>query len=174
VAHLAIRGEAAGGVVRIRSALEVRQVAGDARRVQRGELPAGMANAASQRKMRSRQRKRRLGVIKSCAGPGRGAVADRAIRGEACGNVVRVGSGLELLVVAGETVRGRCSEVAASVALRAGHAYVGSGQREFRCVVVERCRQPRRGVMALLARLREAAGHVIGVCGLLEIRQVAR
>lgn len=139
MAYLAIRWESAGDVVRVRCLLEVRLVAGDAGGAETDEHPGGMATAACERYMRSRQRECRLGVIEYGAQPIRRAVADRAVGGEAGGNVVRVRGALKVFVVAPRASRRRAGEGAVHVALRASEADVRSGQGKLRLrVVVER------------------------------------
>ena len=49
-----------------------------------------------------------------------------------------------------------------------------SSKRKPGAVVVEVCAGPAAGVMALLAGLREARSHVVGIGGALEICQVTR
>ena len=59
------------------------------------------------------------------------------------------------------------------VALDTRYRYMGAGQRESRCGMIERCRCPGDRGMAGLAFGREPAGYMGGVCGLLEIGLVA-
>lgn len=59
------------------------------------------------------------------------------------------------------------------MALRASHGGVSAGQWERSVVVIERRRLPRAAVVAQLALLREAGGHVVRVGRGVEVRQVA-
>ncbi len=74
--------------------------------------------------------------------------------------------------MAAHALGGSAGKVPARVALRALYGRVGSGQRELSLVVIE-CRiQPRRGVMATCAILRESGSAVIRIRGAIEVRQV--
>ena len=57
--------------------------------------------------------------------------------------------------------------------LRALHADVRACERKRCLVVIETSVQPAGRIVALLASLREAAAHMIGIGGALEIRQMA-
>jgi hypothetical protein len=138
VAYLAIRWESAGDVVWIRCLLEVRLVAGDAGDAETDERPAGMATAACERYMRARQRECCLGVIEYCAQPIRRAVADRAVGGEASGNVIGVRGALEGRKVASRTLRWRAGKTSACVALSASNSGMCPRERENGGAVIKR------------------------------------
>ena len=80
---------------------------------------------------------------------------------------------LEILQVAAHAGRSCQIVVIVDVALGALQGRVCASQGESGIVVIERGLRPRRGVVALLARLREARGHVVRIGGALEILQVA-
>ena len=141
-AYLAIRRESAGDVVRIRCLLEVRLVAGDAGGAETDEHPAGMATTACERYMRTRQRECCLGVVEYGAQPIRRAVADRAVVGEAGGNVIGIRGLLEGRKVASRTLRWRAGKTSACVTLRAGNSGMCSGERENGGAVIKRGGQP--------------------------------
>ena len=105
VALGAILREAGLHMVRSRGALEVRLMAGDARRAgqavsaRRAERSV-MALGALQRDVRTRQREAGRRMIKSCTVPGGGAMALLAGRREAGLHVVRTGRAIEVLHMA--------------------------------------------------------------------------
>src|SRR5260370_24165155 len=74
--------------------------------------------------------------------------------------------------MAARALGGRAGKVPARVALGAVYGRVGAGQRELSIVVIESRIQPRRGVMATWAILRESGSAVIRIRGSIEIRQV--
>lgn len=88
--------------------------------------------------------------------------------------VIGIGCALKVLHVAGNTIRRRAGKLAVYVALGAGDSGVRAGQRELgKGIVIEGCGLPRGGGMAALASLRKSCLHVIRVCRLLEIGEVA-
>ena len=96
MANRAIHWESRGGVIRIGSRLELRQVAGAAIRRHTLEIAVYVALRALHRGVRAGKRERRTVVIKRRARPGYRGVADRAIHRESRGGVIRIGSRLEL------------------------------------------------------------------------------
>ena len=124
--------------------------------------------------VRSCQRELRHRVVVEERGrPVRRGVALIAGLRESAADVRRVRSALEGRQVAAHALRRRSGKVAAGVALRALHGDVRARQRKCRLVVIETCVEPAGRIVALLASLREAAGHMVGIGGALEVRQVA-
>ena len=87
--------------------------------------------------------------------------------------VVRVGGAVVVLLVTGITVRGNVFVVVVHMALIAGHGLVRAGQGELRFIVIKGCGNPRRRVVAHFTLLRESYLRMIGVIGLVVVRQVA-
>ena len=114
-------------------------------------------------------------VIKCRVAPRSRGVALLASLGENRLHVVGIGGPLEVFQVTRNASRIRTGEVVVviDVALHALQRPVRAGQGEACGGVVEGCPIPRRGVVALLAGLREARAHVVGISGALEVFQVA-
>jgi len=125
--------------------------------------------------MRAGQREAGRRVIKCRVTPGRGGVALLASLRESRLHVVGIGGPLEVFQVTRNTSRIGTGEVVVviDVALHALHRPVRAGQGEAGGGVVKGRTSPRRGVVALLASLREASRHVVGIRGALEVFQVA-
>ena len=83
VAGLARRGETCGCVIRICRSFVVRRVTGVAIRWRPGKHVVDMTARTRDIDVGASKRKRRFAVVKGCAGPRHGAVAYRAILGEA-------------------------------------------------------------------------------------------
>ena len=112
-------------------------------------------------------------VIKGRSGPGRCRVTSLASRRESGGDVVRIRRTCVLRLVARIAV-GRCRrEISIDVATGARHASMRSGKRKHRLAVIKRRGRPVRGTVTKGAILRESAGDVVGIGGLLELCQVA-
>ena len=175
VALLAGLREARSHVVRIGGALEIREVAADASGVRRGQVVVAvhMALGALQTGVRASQRESRRRVIEARIPPVSCVVALLASLRDVRGNVIRTRRALEILQVAVDAGCAGQVVIVIDVALGALHCGMRPGQRESRVVVIERCLSPRRGVVALLAGLREARTHVVWIRGALEILQVA-
>ena len=126
--------------------------------------------------MRAAQRESSAGVIKLRAGPGRGGMALLTGLGESGLHVVRIGSGLEILLVATDTgaVCGRQGVVVVHVALRALHRRVRSRERESSGGVIKGRVIPRGRRVTLLTGLRESGLHVVRISRAVEILDVAR
>jgi hypothetical protein len=114
-------------------------------------------------------------VIEGGAAPVGGVMALLAGLREVRLHVIGIGRALEVCEVATDTSRIRAGQVvvAVHVALRAGDRRVGSGQGEAGGRVIKSRAAPVRGVVALLAGLREIRRHVIRIGRSLEIFQVA-
>ena len=94
------------------------------------------------------------------------------------GRVIRRGmvwvvGGLVLRLMARIAVGGRASVHIIDVAGSAGHGYMGAGKGKRCVVVVERSGAPGRCGMADITGLRVAASDVVGVGGVVEVRQMA-
>src|SRR5260370_42635553 len=90
-------------------------------------------------------------------------------RGKSSAEGGRVRGRLEVGRMAAHALRGRAGEVPAGVALRALHPDVRASKWKCRLGVIERGVEPGGRVVTLLARLREAAGHVVGIGCTLEV-----
>ena len=160
MALLASLREAGLHVIRIGRALEILQVAADARRVRARQvvISVHVTLRALQAGVRTGQRESGGVVIESRARPGSGGVALLASLREAGLHVIRIGGSLEILQVAADAggVGAGQIVVAIHVALGALHARVGASQRESGGVVIESGARPGSGRVALLASLREA------------------
>lgn len=175
VAQLALSRETSCGVRRIRRAGVVLLMTRVAQRAIKCVVVVDVAIRALPRRhsVRTGQREARRGVVKLAVGPEQRIVAVFAGRWE-----TSVGNGCSgarvVLLVARVTQRAGEVVVIVGVAVRtlARRSGVCSGQREARAVVVERCIEPRRGVMALLACLREVLRDVVGIGRALKIFQV--
>ena len=173
VADAAILRETGSGVIRIVGLVEIREVAGNALRAQRGELAVCMALVARERSVRARELKPELIMVEGRPLPTGRRMADAAILRETGSGVVRVVGFVEIGEVAGKALRAQRGELSVRVALIATECVVRPGEREFGRVVVERCALPVRRRMADAAILREAGSGVIRVVGLIEIGEVA-
>ena len=121
--------------------------------------------------------------------PGEGPTGCRVVErrpGPAAGVVALVAGGWEgdrqmawvcrLLVIRHVAAGAGCLRagvLTADVAARARDGGVRPGQRKNGLAVIKRGRLPRRGVVADGALLREPAGHVVRIRGVVEIVQVA-
>lgn len=101
-------------------------------------------------------------------------MTDGAVRRESCRRVIRIIRVVVIRHVTGRARGGSQVVVVVHVTLRTGHGGMSAGQRKARHGrVIEGSLQPRDGVVALLAGLRESRGHVIRIRGASEILQVA-
>ena len=126
-----------------------------------------------------------LCALQCCMRPGQGETSGRVIkravapvcRGvalvaglrESRGDMVRIGSPLEIFQVALRARAARKAVVIVHVALRAGQGSVRSCQCKSRGRVIERCRRPVRRAMARLAGLRESSRRVRRIARALEV-----
>jgi len=86
--------------------------------------------------------------------------------------MVRIVRRLIVGLMAAVTVRRQCRVIVVHMALRTRNGNVEAGQRERSQVVIESRLQPRRGVVAHLAGIREAHGGVRRVIGAVVVRHV--
>src|SRR5580704_11211494 len=113
-------------------------------------------------------------MVKRRCGPGRRAVARRAIRRESTRDMIGISRPSEVRLVAPIAVcRKTAGEVIVDVALSAGNRDVCAGQRERGLVVVKLSVQPCGRAVANLAGGRESRRYVIGIGGPGEISLVA-
>ena len=178
VARFARRGESGRGVCRVGGSRVVLLVAGIAQSAIQRVIVVDVAIGAAARwhRMRISQREPGGRVIKLAIRPLNGVVAGIASRREP-GRSVCYGRGRIVVVglVTGYTGRARQVVIIVDVAVGTGPRWhrVISGQREAGAVVIERCIRPGRGVMALIARLREVCRDVVGIRRSLIVLQVA-
>ena len=164
MAHAAGLRDSRGDVVRIRSAVEVVQVAGSAIRAQAGVITVDVAGGARLADVRAGQREARGGMVKLRALPGGcGVTLLAGLRETAC-DVVRIRRAIEIVDVAGCAVLRRACKSAVHMALRARHIHVRTSEGELRQgVVVKLCALPRGRRVAARAVLRESGVHVIRI-----------
>ena len=107
MAKAAVLGECCGRVARIRRAVEIRQMTGDACGRESGKHVVFMAlRAGCDTEMSPSQRKlRRCAVIKRRTGPTYGCMTCLAGSRKACSQVVWIGGAVEICQVAGDTSR---------------------------------------------------------------------
>ena len=174
VARRAILREPGRHVVRRGGLLEIDQVAAHTRGVRQGEIVVHVALRASHCGVRAGQRKSALAVIEGGVLPARSVVAGFASSGKIPAPMIRVRSVRVILQVAARTGRGGAHELAADVALHAGHA--GVHPREWKCgefIVIEGRARPGQRRVAQRAILRKRRGHVVRILGANEIIDVA-
>ena len=177
VARLAGLGEVRRDVIRVRGALEILQVAGDAGRAVQGVVVVDVAVGTLARRngVQARQRKAGGGVVELAIGPQHRVVTLLARRGETRVRHRRGG----IVIVGLVTADARCvgdAVVVVDVAVRAlpWRHHMVARQRKSRFRVVKRCRLPSRSVVAHLAGLREPALHMVGIRRVLEVLQMTR
>lgn len=149
------------GVARIASAVDEHVVA------------ACVAGLAGSGYVRPRQWKLRRAVVERSRLPGSRRVTGLAGLTEIPGDVIRIRGSLEITCVALIAI---CVDKLVIVVRMAGHTgggHMGARQREFGRAVVERRGCPGRRRMTRLARLAEAARHVVWVLRSLIIGGVA-
>ena len=142
-------------------------MASDAGRAGQVVIVIDVAIGAGARRDRVQAGEREPGgvVIKRGIQPGAGAMALVASLWEVRGDVIRIGRALIALEMAGHTLCTVQGVVIVNVAIGAGarRDCVQAGERESGAVVVERSVHPVRGVVTLVASLREVRSHVIGI-----------
>src|SRR5215472_13580029 len=115
-------------------------------------------------------------MVEGCVRPGCSVMTRTAGLGEVRRDMVGSGGALVILEVTGYAGRAVQAVVVVDVAISAGawrHG-VHSGQREPGAVVVEGRIHPVRGVVTLIAGLREVGRHVVGIRRPLIVLEVAR
>ena len=136
VTNIASLRESAGNVVGIGRALEVFQVARDARSGSQVVIVVGVAIGASTRRHRVRARQREVdtGMVKVRRGPARSSVACVASRGEAQCRMIGIVRSLVILHVTAcaRCVVQRVVSVNVTIGTTARRNGVQSGQRESR------------------------------------------
>ena len=133
-----------------------------------------MAQVALHRSVRACQCEfRRRVVIEGSALPVDGGMAEQAVLRESGSHVVRIRGPLKVLQVAALAIGGDGCEIVIDVAQVAGRRNVRAGEWERGLRVIEVGGLPGRGSVAGFAALRESRGHVIGIGGLVEVRQMA-
>ena len=177
VAGLAGLGEVRCDVIRTGRALEILQVAGDARRAVQGVVIVDVAVRALawRNGVQACQRKAGGGVVKLPVGPQHRVVTLLARRGKTRvrhrrGGIVVVG------LMTADAGRAGNAVVVVDVAVHAlpRRHRMAARQRKSRFRVVKRRRLPRGSVVARLAGLREPTLHMVGIRRVLEILQMAR
>jgi len=113
------------------------------------------------------------GVVKRRSGPGCGCVACCAGSGKSRSQVIGILNSRVIRLMARVAIGRNGGVVVGDMAGSAGHRSVGAGQRERCCRVIESRTGPVSRAVAKGTVHREACLHVIGICGLVEIRQVA-
>ena len=146
MAQAAVLRESCGWVARIRRAVEIRQMAGDARSREPGEHVVFVTLRAGRIDVSPGQRKlRRRAVIERRACPTYGRMTRPAVLGKACSHVVWIGSAVEIRQVAGDA---RSREPGKHVVFMTlgtrSDIDMSACQWERRIVVVERCALPIR------------------------------
>ena len=112
------------------------------------------------------------GVVEHSSLPGIRGMAGLASGGESGSPVVRVRGVVVILLVTGITIRRNVYVVVVHMALVAGHGRVRTGEGELSLTMIERCGNPRSSVVTHFALLRKSYLRMVGVVGVLEIRQV--
>ena len=174
VADIALLGESAGHVVRIRGAIVVLQMATDAGHAGQVEVPVFVTVGTLQFGVRASQREAGLGMVERSGLPGGGAVAGCAIGRKSAGHVIGVARAVVVLHVA-RRAGGTCQiEIVGGVAVAARQLSVRAGQREAGGIVVEVGGLPGGNAVAILAGLEKLERDVIRTRRPLEIGHVAR
>src|ERR1019366_2535988 len=176
VAQLTLLREPGRCVRRIRGAVVILQVTGDARRAVQGVVVVDVAVGALARRNRVRSRKSKPGggVVEHSVDPLHGVVAGFAGGGEAR---VRHRSGRVVVVFLVARYAGGAGQVVVVVHVAVGALprwnRVRSGQHEAGAVVIERGVEPGRSAVARIASLRKIRRDVIGTGRSLVVLQVA-
>jgi hypothetical protein len=146
--------EANRNVIRVSCARVVQLMAAVAIGGHGGVVVVHVATGARHRRMRARQRERRVVVIERGRTPCRGAVTHVALLRKAGGSVVRIRGSDEIVEMARHACRVRQAIVRSPVTLAALQSGMRSGKRPAGGGMVERSRTPRRRAVADLALLR--------------------
>lgn len=133
MAALALRGEIAQPVIRVRRLIKIPQMAARAIRRRPSELPAHVATRAGRRDVFSHQRKPRLAiVIEHRALPRRRVVAQLALLRKARLHVIRLFGRREVRQMATDAFRRRPRKSPIHVALRTSYRRMTPRQRKLR------------------------------------------
>jgi hypothetical protein len=111
------------GIIRLVVIAEMARHAGCVRNL---EIPAHVATGAGKLHMRAGQRKSCLVMVEASRRPGGRAVADRAIRGETGGGMIRIGGLLVVGKVAGGAIVRRPGKLSIHMTLHTGNVHVGA------------------------------------------------
>jgi hypothetical protein len=174
VADGAVGGETRLDVIGIRGALIVLYVAGITISGGANEFVVDVAERAGDVHMRAGERKRRLGVVKHCAGPRGCRMTDGTVCWEARSDVIGIRSALIVLRMAGIAIGGRTGKLAVDVTEIAREGDMRTRQRELReFIVIEGSSRPGRRCMTNRAVGGETRLDVIRIRGALKILDVA-
>jgi len=172
VTDVALLGKSPGHVIWITRALVVLHVAANTGSVGQVVVAIGVAIAALQFQVPSRQGKAAFGMIERGRLPRGSTVAHRAVRRKTRRYVVRIRCFLVILHVAAHARSVGQLVVAVDVAVAALQLGVGARDRETYRSMIETRRLPCGRAVAVLACLRETERNVIRICGFAEIRRV--
>jgi hypothetical protein len=161
-------------VIRIRRALKIALMAGEAVRRRAGEAIVHVTQIACYGEMRAGERKLRAVVIEVRRQPGVNRMARQAIVRKIAGNVVRIRRSLKIRLVTGETIFRCAGKAIIDVALAASHRNVRALQWKSRRVVIERRWLPHAGGVAARASMRKICRRMIGIRRALKIGLMAR
>ena len=172
VARVTSLRESGRHMVGVRRLVEIREMTARAHKRQGGVVVVHVTQRALGSKVCPGQGERGLGVIEGRAKPCGRRVTQRAIRREPSGHVVWTGRrvvGRQMACRTGPRIQG---VVIVDVTLRTRCGQMRPGKYKPRLGMIERCRLPRRCGVARVASLREAGCHMIGVRGLVVIRDM--
>ncbi len=174
VTHRTILGETSGHMVWIGRPGVLGEVTRDAGSRQSRVLPIRMTRRALLVEVRAGQRKPRFAVIESRPLPAGRRMTQRAVLRETGARMVRVRRLIVVREMAGVAGCRSAGIPVVDVALETIHLHVRAGKWEGGLTVVESRSLPAGSSVAERAILREAGRGVIGVCRLVEIREVTR
>jgi len=135
-------GNPRGNVRGIGGAVEILGMARITVRRRCGVIAVDVAQGASDRYVRARERERRFAVVERRRLPRGSVVADGACRGNSRGSVRRICRAVEIFGVARIAIRRNGTVVVVNVARTAGNAHMCAGERERGLVVIESCGLP--------------------------------
>lgn len=174
VACTALLRKAGGYVIRIRGILKISLMARETIFCSAGKAAVHVTLRAGCRRVRANERKSGTAMVKRRRLPGVARVACAALLRKARSHVIRICGIPKISLVAREAIFGRTGEAAIHVAPRAVHRRMRTTQRECCQVMIKIRRRPGVARVTNLAVLREVAGHMIGIRGVLKISLMAR
>ena len=160
-------------MVRVRSFLEVGEVATHARCIGDVVVAINVTLRALDCGVGTRKRPASSGVIECRGSPVRGRVTDFALLRKSSRDVIGIVRALVILQVARDASRVADVVIPIDMALRALHFGVRAGEGKGCLGMIKRGRLPDRGGVADLALLRESGSDVVGIGGSLKVLQVA-